>query len=193
MAGIAGSVRHLWAAVIVRLEMMGLPAETAPAILAAIAIGILIARYRYAKRRSADETADEPTHGAVRSTLATSSPTHTGGGETGGGDDTVATARTIEGYCDAAHWRCTRNDDVVHMKFPGANDTEQIVFVNSFPSIVEVVSLLPFSYVDLDDAPHDLSNTLMKLNASRKSAFWAIYDSGKITITVSSTTFRSPD
>jgi hypothetical protein len=162
MANIGNALKDLWATLGLRLESLGVPKEVLPAILAVLVIGILLARRHQMKKNSnpiTDETVSDSKHQEQ-------------------GKDTTASARKVEGFCTAAHWDCSRSDDVVRVSFTGAGGTDQAVFLNSFPTVLEVVGLLPFSYTDMDEAPHDLSNTLMKLNAGRKSAFWAIYDIG---------------
>lgn len=162
MANIGDALKGLWTALVLRLETIGVPQEVLPAVLAVLAIGILLARRHQMKHKT------NPTErGAVAESR-----------KSGQDKNTNASAKKVEGFCAAAHWDCSRTDDVVRVSFTGTGDTDQAVFLNAFSTVMEVVGLLPFSYTDMDDAPHDLSNTLMKLNAGRKSAFWAIYDIG---------------
>ena len=162
MAYIGNVLKDLWATLGLRLELLGVPQEVLPAIVAVLAIGILLGRRHQMKkngRPTTDETVSDSKHREQ-------------------GKNKNASARKVEGFCTAAHWDCSRTDDVVRVSFTDGGGTDQAVFLNSFPTVMEVVGLLPFSYTDLDEAPHDLSNTLMKLNAGRNSAFWAIYDIG---------------
>lgn len=156
-----------------QLSRIGISPNTLVLIIVGIVV-IIIVKRSVSNRKSRDSSTEEP---ETESTPDVSSSRESSGGSS----DTAklsadAMAAKIMKYSKSANWNPERTGTMVTLTFDMNDDRSQAVFVNCFDSVIEIVGMIPISYEGLDEAPHDLSNTMMEMNAKRKTGFWAIKD-----------------